>query len=112
VVLWGVGRNESIPTLNEISGRGKKLLLVTYSFLAIGMFSSFVFFLITFAPSRIVLLAGSVQQVVGGNAKGVMPIVKHLSNLLVGLVFLIFVYRLLKNTLFHLFKRLSWRHRS
>lgn len=112
IVLWGVGRNTSIPVLNEISGRGKKLFLVTYSFIAIGMFSSFVVFLITFAPSRIGMLAGSVQQVVAGNEKGVMAMVKHLGNLLVGLFFLIFTYRLLKNTLLSLFRRINWRHRS
>jgi putative peptide zinc metalloprotease protein len=112
VVLWCVGRNASIPSLNEISGRGKKLLLVTYSFVAIGMFSSFVVLLITFAPSRIAMLAASVQQVAAGNDTGVMPIVKHLSNMLVGLFFLIFTYRLLKNSLFSILKRLSWRHRS
>ena len=112
VVLWGVGKNTSIPALNELSGRGRKLLLVTYSFVAIGMFSSVVVLLITFAPSRIGMLAGSVQQLVAGNEKGAMPIVKHLSNLLVGVFFVIFTYRLLKNTVFSLFKRISWRHRS
>lgn len=104
VVLWCLGKTTSVPALDEITGRGKKLLLVTYSFIAVGMFSSFIFFLIAFLPARIGMLINSAYEIFTGRGEGMLATLKHLPSLLMTLFFMLFVYRFLRSIALNVFK--------
>lgn len=111
LVRWGLGAGRSLPTLEEVAGRGKKLLLVTYSFLSLGLFSSFILLLVIYAPARLGALPAAVREVGKGLGTGATPALMASAKLLLNLLFLLFIYRLLKMTVFRLFGRKGERGR-
>ena len=116
VVRWSLGLAAGVPALEEIAGRGKKLFLVTYSFLSFGMMSSFILFLIIYAPARVRMVAAAARELLTSSSRGVAPEILTLATLLMNLFFLFFlyklaraVYRLLADKLFKLIVPRRWR---
>ncbi len=103
-VFWSLGLRRDMPILNEVSGKGKKLLLIFYSFMTLALFTSFVFFLIAFAPARVSTLANTVHEIAKGSNKGAQAILQNVGRLLTSLFFFMFAYRLLQNTVFKLIR--------
>jgi putative peptide zinc metalloprotease protein len=111
VVRWGFGAERGVPALEEVAGRGKRLLLVTYSFLSLGLFTSFILLLVIYAPSRVGTLAGAARGVVSGFDGGAAPGLLAVGRLLVNLLFLLFIYKLVRGTLSKLFAARGTRGR-
>ncbi len=116
IVRWSLGLAAGVPTLEEVAGRGKKLFLVTYSFISLGLMTSFVIFLIMYAPARVRMVAAASRQLVYGSGRGLAPEILTLTTLLINLFFLFFLYklaralyRLLAPKLFKLLVPRRWR---
>lgn len=119
IVRWSLGLSASVPVLDEIAGRGKKLFLVTYSFFSLALMSSFVLFLIIFAPERVRMVIAGSRELVTGAGRGVAPEFITLTTLLINLFFLFFIfklakaaYRLVATRLFKLVVPQRWRRGS
>lgn len=116
VVRWSLGLGAGVPALEEVAGRGKKLFLLVYSFLSVGLISSFILFLIIYAPDRARMVGAASHELVTGFGRGVGPEILTLLTLLVNLFFLYFIYKLariayklLKVKLIKLLKQQGWR---
>jgi hypothetical protein len=109
VVSWSLGRTTCVPVLNEVSGRGKKLLLVTYSFITLGMLTSFMLLLLFYAPSRVSGLVNAAYELALAPGRGLSAILLSIGKLLMSLFFLLFIYRFLRGTIFRLFSASAWR---
>jgi putative peptide zinc metalloprotease protein len=116
VVRWSLGLGAGVPTLEEVAGRGKKLFLLVYSFLSVGLISSFILFLIIYAPDRARMVGAASHELVTGFGRGVGPEILTLVTLLVNLFFLYFIYKLariayklLRGKLLKLLKQQGWR---
>jgi hypothetical protein len=96
VLRWSMGRTAAVPVLEEINGRGKRLFLVAYSFLSLGIFTSFVLFLVILAPARAMMLAGGVRELLSGPGRGATPTLLTLGSILANFFFLFLVYKLFR----------------
>lgn len=94
IVRWALGLAAGVPSLEEVAGRGKKLFLVVYSFLSLGIISSFVLFLVIYAPARARAVAAASRELVTGSGRGLAPELLTLGTLLMNLFFLFFIYKL------------------
>jgi putative peptide zinc metalloprotease protein len=96
IVRWSLGGSAGLPTLEAVAGRGKRLFLVVYSFLSLGLISSFVLFLVVYAPDRVRAVAAASRELIDGSGRGVAPEILTVGTLLVNLFFLYFIYKLLR----------------
>ena len=94
VARWGLGLAAGVPTLEEVAGRGKRLFLVVYSFLSLALITSFVLFLVIYAPDRARAVAAASRELLAGSGRGAAPEILTLGSLLINLFFLFFIYKL------------------
>jgi uncharacterized membrane protein len=94
VARWGLGLAPGVPTLEEVAGRGKRLFLVVYSFLSLALITSFVLFLVIYAPDRARAVAAASRELLAGSGRGAAPEILTLGSLLINLFFLFFIYKL------------------
>src|SRR5262249_2039059 len=106
---WSVGAASDIPTLKQVSGTGKRILLVSYSLLFVGLLAGFLLLLMSVAPGRMMRLVQSVGDLFVSMRKGIPDTLLSAGRLLMNLVFILFVYRLLSGTVFKFFKRPATR---
>ncbi|MGA9772154.1 MAG: hypothetical protein WBV94_24185 [Blastocatellia bacterium] len=103
MVLWSLGFAEDMPTFKEVKGQGRKFVLATYSFLSIAFFSTFIVLLLIFTPDKVFATVASARDLVGN--RGTAPFLISVLKLFMNLFFLLFVFAILKNTLFKLLKK-------
>jgi putative peptide zinc metalloprotease protein len=106
-IYWAIGVTKGVPSLAGINGFGRKLLLVSYSFISFVLFTSLILLLLTFAPARAAALVEDLSKLAAWSEPS--TVLLSLGRLLLGLVFFLFIYRLLDSTVFKLFKRSTWR---
>ena len=106
---WSVGAARGIPTLKQVEGAGKRLLLVSYSVLFAGLLAGFLLLLLSVAPAQFVRLGRSFVDLFSSLGKGVPDTLVSAGRLLMNLIFILFIYRLLNQTVFRLFKRPAQR---
>lgn len=94
IARWSLGLAAAVPTLEEVAGRGKKLFLVAYSFMSLGIMCSFVAFLVIYAPARLRMVVAASRELAFGAERGVANEILTLTTLLINLFFLYFIYRL------------------
>lgn len=110
ILLWSLGTGKGLPSLTDVAGTGRRLLLVMYSLITVAMFTALILLLVTFAPRRAVMLADNLRQIVMGPEKGVRAILPMVGRVMMNLFFFLFVYRLFSKTVFRLFKKGIWKH--
>ena len=103
MVLWSLGFAEDMPTFKEVKGGGRKFVLATYSLVSIAFFSTFIVLLLIFTPNKVFATVASARDLVG--SRGTAPFLISVLKLFMNLFFLLFVYAVLKNTLFKLLKK-------
>ncbi|HLG17355.1 MAG TPA: hypothetical protein VJH03_23115 [Blastocatellia bacterium] len=111
-VLWSLGLAREIPVLRQIAGRGRKLLLVTYSLISITFFASVILLLVTVFPAQVTRLAHASAELTRSLGKGAGETLVSMGRLLGSLIFFLFIYRLLSQTVFRLFQRRAKRGTS
>ena len=70
---------------------------------------SLILLMLSIAPARVMIFANSLREVALSPNKGALAVLSSLVKLMLNLFFLLFIYRLLNNTVFKLFKRTTWR---
>lgn len=103
IVLWSVGVAQDIPTFKEVRGTWRRFVLAFYSLLTIAFISTFICLLLILAPNRVWQIVIGARGLTGTN--GAASFLLSLGRMLMNLFFLLFVYRMLKSTLFKVFKK-------
>ena len=103
MVLWSLGFADEMPTFKEVKGQGRKFVLATYSLVSIAFFSTFIVLLLIFTPDKVFATVASARDLLG--SRGTAPFLISVLKLFMNLFFLLFVYAILKNTLFKLLKK-------
>jgi hypothetical protein len=109
ILSWSLGSGKGVPTLNEVAGAGRRLLLVMYAFITVSMFTALILLLVTFLPRRVVMLAGNLHQIAIGSENGIGAMLPIIGRVILNLFFFLFIYRLFSNTVFKLFKKATWK---
>jgi len=107
VVLWSLGVIKDIPTFKDVKGAWRKFLLAFYSLVTIAFFSTFLLLLLVLAPNKVWEIITGARNLTASS--GAASFLMSLGRLLLNVFFLLFVYRLLKSTLFKVFKKRTWR---
>lgn len=92
---WSFGLAKDVPTLKQIQGKGRKLLLVTYSFISVTVFAGFFLLVFATAPAQCRQLVTSVREFVFSLRSGSAGTLLSLGKLIGNLIVLFFIYRLL-----------------
>jgi len=103
MLFWSLGFADDMPVFKEVKGQGKRFLLALYSLVSIAFFSTFIVLLLIWTPYRVSAMVANARALAGST--GVAPFFASLSNLLMNFFFLLFVYVILRKTLFKLLKK-------
>ena len=109
VMLWSLGVAKVIPLFEEVTGVGKRLLLIVYSFISLLFFSALIVFLLIMAPSKIMVFLHHLRGVFLDPADGPSAILTRVGRTLLDLFFLLFSFRMVIVLTSRLFKKDTWR---
>jgi hypothetical protein len=109
VMLWSLGAAKVIPVFEEVTGVGKRLLLIVYSFISLLFFSALVVFLLIMAPGKIIVFWDHLRAVFLHLTDGPSSTLIRVGRTLLDLFFLLFAFRMIFVLTNRLFKKDTWR---